>query len=211
MTNAEVLHQVEHGYRMPSPPGCPRALYEIMLECWARDEMERPTFETLQWKLEEFFVLPASEYSESTMAVRWLYCRVYVCTVCTLYWCLRLFSANWKSSLYCRQVSTVSPQCPYTDCTVLMCTVCTLYCRPVLLALRWLSVVKECVIVYTGVFQTRWYPRVLPPVLRKKINCVQRLRPLDAFSTLFVGPKCICGQGCASIPEGGAYSAPQTP
>ena len=75
MTNAEVLHQVEHGYRMPSPPGCPRALYEIMLECWAKDEMERPTFETLQWKLEEFFVLPASEYSESTMAVRWaVYC-----------------------------------------------------------------------------------------------------------------------------------------
>jgi len=72
MTNAEVLHQVEHGYRMPCPPGCPRALYEIMLECWAKDEMERPTFETLQWKLEEFFVLPASEYSESTMAVRWL-------------------------------------------------------------------------------------------------------------------------------------------
>ena len=76
MTNAEVLHQVEHGYRMPSPPGCPRALYEIMLECWAKDEMERPTFETLQWKLEEFFVLPASEYSESTMAVRWSTCHV---------------------------------------------------------------------------------------------------------------------------------------
>jgi len=73
MTNAEVLHQVEHGYRMLCPSGCPRALYEIMLECWAKDEMERPTFETLQWKLEEFFVLPTSEYSESTMAVRWLH------------------------------------------------------------------------------------------------------------------------------------------
>src|SRR5665811_294840 len=29
MTNAEVLHQVEHGYRMPCPPGCPDRLYEI--------------------------------------------------------------------------------------------------------------------------------------------------------------------------------------
>ena len=34
MTNAEVLHQVEHGYRMASPQGCPPALYDIMLECW---------------------------------------------------------------------------------------------------------------------------------------------------------------------------------
>ena len=34
MTNAEVLHQVEHGYRMQSPQGCPPSLYDIMLECW---------------------------------------------------------------------------------------------------------------------------------------------------------------------------------
>ncbi|CAH1773384.1 unnamed protein product [Owenia fusiformis] len=66
MTNAEVLHQVEHGYRMPCPPGCPQALYEIMLECWKKEEMERPTFETLQWKLEEFFTLPGSEYNEAS-------------------------------------------------------------------------------------------------------------------------------------------------
>lgn len=68
MTNAEVLHQVEHGYRMPCPPGCPQALYEIMLECWHRDDVERPTFETLKWRLEEFFLMPDSEYSDSYMA-----------------------------------------------------------------------------------------------------------------------------------------------
>ena len=34
MTNAEVLQQVERGYRMPSPQGCPEALYAIMLDCW---------------------------------------------------------------------------------------------------------------------------------------------------------------------------------
>ena len=67
MTNAEVLHQVEHGYRMPCPPGCPQALYDIMLEAWRKDEMERPTFETLQWKLEEFFTLPGSEYNEASI------------------------------------------------------------------------------------------------------------------------------------------------
>lgn len=65
MTNAEVLHQVEHGYRMPCPHGCPQALYELMLECWHRDEAERPTFETLKWRLEEFFLMPDSEYSDS--------------------------------------------------------------------------------------------------------------------------------------------------
>ena len=66
MTNAEVLHQVEHGYRMPSPPNCPNALYEIMLECWHKDPMKRPTFETLQWKLEDFFTMEGSEYKEAS-------------------------------------------------------------------------------------------------------------------------------------------------
>ncbi|KAH3849098.1 tyrosine-protein kinase Src42A-like isoform X2 [Dreissena polymorpha] len=65
MTNAEVLHQVEHGYRMPCPPGCPKNLYEIMLECWKKEEMERPTFETLQWKLEEFFNMETTDYKEA--------------------------------------------------------------------------------------------------------------------------------------------------
>ncbi|KAG8245297.1 Tyrosine-protein kinase Src42A [Homalodisca vitripennis] len=66
MTNAEVLHQVEHGYRMPSPPGCPTTLYDIMLECWHKDPMKRPTFETLQWKLEDFFTMEGSEYKEAS-------------------------------------------------------------------------------------------------------------------------------------------------
>ncbi|XP_037962358.1 tyrosine-protein kinase Src42A isoform X4 [Plutella xylostella] len=66
MTNAEVLHQVEHGYRMPCPPSCPAALYEIMLECWHKDPLKRPTFETLQWKLEDFFTMDNSEYKEAS-------------------------------------------------------------------------------------------------------------------------------------------------
>lgn len=66
MTNAEVLHQVEHGYRMPCPQGCPKNLYEIMLDCWRKEEIERPTFETLQWKLEEFFQMDPKEYREAS-------------------------------------------------------------------------------------------------------------------------------------------------
>ncbi|UYV74224.1 Src42A [Cordylochernes scorpioides] len=68
MTNAEVLNQVEHGYRMPCPPGCHDSLYDIMLECWHKDPLKRPTFETLQWKLEDFFTMDGSEYKEASIA-----------------------------------------------------------------------------------------------------------------------------------------------
>lgn len=61
MTNAEVLHQVDHGYRMQSPPNCPSQLYEIMLECWHKDPLKRPTFDTLQWQLEDFFAISDHE------------------------------------------------------------------------------------------------------------------------------------------------------
>eukprot|EP00057_Strongylocentrotus_purpuratus_P026693 XP_011681167.1 PREDICTED: tyrosine-protein kinase Src42A-like [Strongylocentrotus purpuratus] len=66
MTNKEVLDCVDRGYRMPNPPGCPPELYEIMLECWKSKAMERPTFETLQWKLEEFFVMEGEQYREAS-------------------------------------------------------------------------------------------------------------------------------------------------
>ncbi|CAG2107237.1 unnamed protein product, partial [Medioppia subpectinata] len=47
---------------------CPQALYEIMLESWHKDPFKRPTFETLQWKLEDFFTLEGSEYKEASIA-----------------------------------------------------------------------------------------------------------------------------------------------
>ena len=46
----QVLHQVEHGFRMQQPQGCPPALYDIMLECWHKvrhhGERRRPTLLT---------------------------------------------------------------------------------------------------------------------------------------------------------------------
>ncbi|TKR59277.1 hypothetical protein L596_028973 [Steinernema carpocapsae] len=68
MTNAEVLHQVEQGYRMPCPQGCPQVLYCIMLECWHKEPDRRPTFETLQWKLEDLFSQDGSDYKEAAMS-----------------------------------------------------------------------------------------------------------------------------------------------
>ena len=53
MTN--VLDRVQMGYRMECPAGCPYKIHDTMLECWREDASHRPTFETLQWLLEEFF------------------------------------------------------------------------------------------------------------------------------------------------------------
>jgi fyn-related kinase len=64
MTNAEVLEKLVHGYRIPCPKGCPQLLYDIMMECWHSKPIDRPTFATLQWKLEEFYCTNTSEYRE---------------------------------------------------------------------------------------------------------------------------------------------------
>ena len=55
MQDAQVIEAVIKGYRIPWPEDCPKLLYEIMRECWRFNAASRPTFETLQWKLEYFF------------------------------------------------------------------------------------------------------------------------------------------------------------
>ena len=55
MNNAQVLEAVVNGYRMPCPENCPELLYEIMRECWRDDPASRRTFETLQWRMKDFF------------------------------------------------------------------------------------------------------------------------------------------------------------
>lgn len=64
MANAEVLAQVERGYRMPQPRDTPDALYGIMLECWKQNEYDRPTFEYLQSLLEDYFVSTEPNYKK---------------------------------------------------------------------------------------------------------------------------------------------------
>ncbi|XP_037005329.2 tyrosine-protein kinase Fgr isoform X2 [Artibeus jamaicensis] len=62
MNNREVLEQVEHGYHMPCPLGCPASLYEVMLQTWRLDPEERPTFEYLQSFLEDYFTSTEPQY-----------------------------------------------------------------------------------------------------------------------------------------------------
>jgi len=66
MTNFQVVQQLPKGYRMPSPPNCPKCLYETMCDCWKDFPADRPTFETLQWKLEDFFDVDVSTYDDAS-------------------------------------------------------------------------------------------------------------------------------------------------
>ena len=55
MTHGEVLMKIQTGYRMPRPTNCPEQLYDIMMDCWQENPASRPTFEALQWQLDDFF------------------------------------------------------------------------------------------------------------------------------------------------------------
>ena len=58
MTDQEVTQKVvNENYRIPFPQNCPERLYSMMLHCWKVDPISRPTFETLQWQLEDYYTL----------------------------------------------------------------------------------------------------------------------------------------------------------
>jgi len=64
MTNHEVTNAIQSGYRMKKPQMCPDELYIIMRDCWKAQPQDRPTFESLQWRLEEFFTNSGTEYRD---------------------------------------------------------------------------------------------------------------------------------------------------
>eukprot|EP00054_Salpingoeca_dolichothecata_P027880 m.207333 g.207333 ORF g.207333 m.207333 type:complete len:182 (-) comp26072_c0_seq42:1100-1645(-) len=64
LSNKEVVKQLEEGFRMPKPPGCPDGLYDIMLSCWKTEAEDRPTFESLVFTLEDFFHSTEANYTE---------------------------------------------------------------------------------------------------------------------------------------------------
>ena len=65
MTNGEVLVALEEKrYRMQCPNVCPEKLYEIMLDCWGEEPESRPTFDTLHWILDDYYVVTENGYTE---------------------------------------------------------------------------------------------------------------------------------------------------
>ncbi|KAF6730393.1 Tyrosine-protein kinase Fyn [Oryzias melastigma] len=62
MSNREVLDQVDLGYRMPCPQDCPTSMHELMLQCWKKEPEGRPTFEYLQFFLEDYFTATEPQY-----------------------------------------------------------------------------------------------------------------------------------------------------
>jgi len=53
MSNQQVVDEVEKGYRMPIPEGCPENLYHLMLQCWNENPEERPNFLQIKKELDE--------------------------------------------------------------------------------------------------------------------------------------------------------------
>uniref|UniRef100_H9GEL5 Tyrosine-protein kinase n=1 Tax=Anolis carolinensis TaxID=28377 RepID=H9GEL5_ANOCA len=64
MSNQEVMRALERGYHMPRPESCPVELYDIMLRCWKKKPEDRPTFESNQSILEDFFTATESQYQQ---------------------------------------------------------------------------------------------------------------------------------------------------
>eukprot|EP00731_Ephydatia_muelleri_P018697 Em0011g737a len=51
MVNESVIDNIDTGYRLPPPPGCPLMIYYIMIECWNPDASLRPLFSDIYMSL----------------------------------------------------------------------------------------------------------------------------------------------------------------
>lgn len=52
-----ILKILKTGYRMERPNHCHILLYELMMFCWHANPMERPTFEELSGKLQNYLTM----------------------------------------------------------------------------------------------------------------------------------------------------------
>ena len=52
MKQDEALKEIQSGYRMPCPSGCPQDIYNVMVECWREEPSARPTFVTVHLQVQ---------------------------------------------------------------------------------------------------------------------------------------------------------------
>ncbi|CAF3576236.1 unnamed protein product [Rotaria socialis] len=64
MSNNEALQAVLNGYLMPKPHDCHEHYYQIMCSCWQENPDNRPTFETLYMRFDEFMIQAEPSYRE---------------------------------------------------------------------------------------------------------------------------------------------------
>lgn len=55
MNNQQTREQVERGYRMPAPQGCPAEIFRVMSNCWEYDPQKRPSFKRLRVELRAIY------------------------------------------------------------------------------------------------------------------------------------------------------------
>ena len=59
LPDEQVIENCGHYYRndgqehyLPQPSNCPKEIFDLMCECWNRDEMQRPTFREIHMFLQ---------------------------------------------------------------------------------------------------------------------------------------------------------------
>ncbi|XP_061782006.1 protein-tyrosine kinase 6b [Nerophis lumbriciformis] len=55
MTGKEAEEEVTKGYRMTSPPDCPKFISQMMQQCWSAEPAERPAFKELRLQLDAIY------------------------------------------------------------------------------------------------------------------------------------------------------------
>ncbi|XP_066271224.1 uncharacterized protein [Branchiostoma lanceolatum] len=58
--------QLQAGYRMSKPEGCPHAIYDLMQQCWRWRPSDRPTFRQLELTLDKHLSFHGPEYTQLT-------------------------------------------------------------------------------------------------------------------------------------------------
>lgn len=66
LLSLQVISSVEEGYRLPAPMGCPRALHQLMLDCWHKDRTQRPRFSHIVSVLDALIRSPESLRATAT-------------------------------------------------------------------------------------------------------------------------------------------------
>ncbi|RWS21192.1 tyrosine-protein kinase Src42A-like protein [Leptotrombidium deliense] len=66
LSNTDTLRFLKSGKRLECPENCPQDLYEhVMLKCWNWEPVNRPTFDSLQYLLEDLQLKP--DYREPNL------------------------------------------------------------------------------------------------------------------------------------------------